>query len=75
VLTALVALPAALPAALVALSAAPLTAAVAVGFAEPACLREDARFRELVGFLVEPRERAWDFSDPVDRFDGALVLV
>jgi hypothetical protein len=46
-----------------------LTAAAGLGFDEFGC------FCELAGFLVEPRERAWGFFDPVDRFGDALVLV
>jgi hypothetical protein len=49
--------------------------AVGVGFDPFDCLRGAARFRELVAFLDEPRERAWGFFEPVDRFDEALVLV
>jgi hypothetical protein len=37
--------------------------------------RGATRFCELAAFLAEPRERAWDFFDPADRFDEALVLV
>jgi hypothetical protein len=79
-------LPAAVPTALVALAAVSLTAFVALSVAlltaatgvclDPFdCLRGAARFRELAAFLDEPRERAWGFFDPVDRFDEALVLV
>jgi hypothetical protein len=78
--TAFVAFAAVSPTALVALSAALLTADVAAGFDEFARLREDAclrelGLRELADFLVEPRERAWGFCGPEDRFDAALVLV
>jgi len=59
----------------VALSVALLTAATGVGLDPFDCLRGVARFRELAAFLDEPRERAWGFLDPVDRFDEALVLV
>jgi hypothetical protein len=52
-----------------------LTAATGVGLDPFECLRGDARFRELAAFFTEPREPAWDFFDPVDRFDEALVLV
>jgi hypothetical protein len=52
-----------------------LTAATGVGFEAFDCLRGVARFRELAAFLDEPRERAWGFFDPVERFDEALVLV
>jgi len=67
------------------LSAALLTAATGAGLRDPcelAALREFA-LREFVDFLGdefrdlfdEPRERAWGFFDPVDRFDEARVLV
>jgi hypothetical protein len=52
-----------------------LTAATGVGFEAFDCLRGVARFRELAVFLDEPRERAWGFFDPVDRFDEAPDLV
>jgi hypothetical protein len=72
--TALVALDAESPTAVVALSVALLTAATGVVFAVFDCLR-GVRFRELAVFLDDPRERAWGFFDPVDRFDEDLVLV
>jgi hypothetical protein len=73
---AFVALAAVSPTAVVALSAALLTAATGVGFELFDCLRLRgvAGFRELA-FLTESRERAWGFLEPVDRFDEALVLV
>jgi hypothetical protein len=64
------ALSAALPTAVVALSAALLTAAVGAVFDD-----EFDCFREPDDLLVEPRERAWGFFEPADRFDEALVLV
>jgi hypothetical protein len=70
-----VALAAVSPTALVALSVALLTAATGAGLDPFDCLRGVARFRELVAFLDEPRERAWDFFDPADRFVAALLLV
>jgi hypothetical protein len=72
--TALVALAAVSFTAVVALSAALPIAATGVGF-DDFGLREVARFREFADLLVEPRERAWGFFDPADRFEEAPVLV
>jgi hypothetical protein len=69
-----VALAAVSPTTFVALSVALPTAAAGVVFEVFDCLRGVARFREFAAFLDEPRERAWGFFDPVDRFDEALVL-
>jgi hypothetical protein len=52
-----------------------VTVATGVDFEALDCLRGAARFREFADFWDEPRERAWGFLDPVDRFDDALVLV
>jgi hypothetical protein len=63
------------PTALVALSAALLTAATGAGFDDCGCLREDTCLREFADFFDESRERAWVFFEPMERFDEALVLV
>jgi hypothetical protein len=81
--TALVAFPVALPTALVALptasvalSAALPTAATGVGFRELADFGErlDLLADVLLDLLDEPRERAGDFFEPLERFAEAPAL-